>query len=130
MPNTNKSHSELNTSLYFRDDRHRCQPVLCCLRADRFGESYAAHIDRDVAQTLRKVLNYSHRCHISLGHSNHSLLTKHRPNYYYLHELPYQFYSETPIVQTFSFHRLRHDFSLLFPPEVEFQLKMPIFSVK
>ena len=46
MPNTNKSHSELNTSLYFRDDRHRCQPVLCCLRADRFGESYATHIDR------------------------------------------------------------------------------------
>ena len=52
MPNTNKSHGELNTSLSFRDDYQRCRHVPFCLRVDRFGESYAAHIVKDAAQTL------------------------------------------------------------------------------
>ena len=39
---------------------HRSNP----LRADRFGEPYAAHIVKDVAQTLLKILDYPHRCHV------------------------------------------------------------------
>ena len=46
MSNTNKSYSELNTSLSFLDDQHYRQPVPCCLLADGFGEPYAAHILR------------------------------------------------------------------------------------
>ena len=46
---------------------HRSNP----LRADRFGEPYAAHIVKDVAQTLLKILDYPHRCHVlSLRHSS------------------------------------------------------------
>lgn len=67
-----------------------------------FVEPYAAYIDRDVAQILLKVLKYLHRCHISLRHSSHSLLKKHRPNYCYSHELPYQFYWGNRVAQYFS----------------------------
>ena len=88
MPNENKSQNGLNTSLCFRDTRYRCQPVLCVLCADRFGEPYAVYIDKGGAQTPLKVLNYPHYCHISLRHSSHSLLKRHRPNYCYSQELP------------------------------------------
>ena len=78
---------------------HRSNP----LRADRFGEPYAAHIVKDVAQTLLKILDYPHRCHIlSLRHSSRYLRKKHLPNYRYLHELPYQFYWGICVAQYFS----------------------------
>ena len=55
-----------------------------CLRADRFGEPYAAHIVKDVAQTLLKILDYPHRCHLlSLRHSSRYPLKKYLPNYRY-----------------------------------------------
>ena len=54
---------------------------------------------------------------------------KHRPqNYCYLHEPPNQLYCGIGVAQYSSATAyLRHHFSLLFSPEVEFQLKMPIF---
>ena len=46
-----------------------------CLRADRFGERYAVHIVKDVSQTLLKIPDYHHRCHIlSLRYSSRYLL--------------------------------------------------------
>ena len=82
---------------------HRCRHVLYCLRADRFGAHYAAHIVKDVSQTLLKILDYPHRCHIlSFRHSSRYLLKKHLPNYRYLHELPHQFYWGICVAQYFS----------------------------
>ena len=61
----------------------------------RFGEPYAAHIDKDVAQTLLEILNYPHLCHIqSFRHLSQFHLKKHCQNYryVYLKELQYQLY--------------------------------------
>ena len=51
----------------------------------RFGEPYAARIDKDVAQTLLEILNYPHLCHIqSFRHLSQFHLKKHCQNYRYV----------------------------------------------
>ena len=95
MSNTNKSHSKLNISLSFRGGRIAVNMF--------FGKPYAAHIVKDVAQTLLKILDYPHRCHVlSLRHSSRYPLKKHLPNYRYLHELPHQFCWGICVAQYFS----------------------------
>ena len=60
ISNTSKLHSKLDTSLSFRGGRITVNTV----RADRFGEPYAARIVKDLAQTLLKILDHPHRRHI------------------------------------------------------------------
>ena len=128
MSNINKSHSKLHTRLSFGVDRIAVNMFytvfvrfasvnLCGL----YCEGCSPDSPRDSG--LSPPLSYTKlKAFESLSSEKTSS------------KLPLLTRTPTPVLlgnmccAIFWFHRLRHDFSLLFLPEMEFQLKMPIFS--
>ena len=72
MSNTNKSHSKLNTSLSFRDSRIAVKSSVLS-SCGTLWWTLAAHIVKDMAQTLLKILDYPHCCHILILRHSRSI---------------------------------------------------------